>query len=93
MKNGEGCPVRIRGAIYPSIRAAARAVGVHPCTVSRALDEGRVDDLGVVTRKGGHPGTPCWYRGNRYPSVTVAAVAWGVSKAAVSAANRRRRGA
>jgi hypothetical protein len=88
-----GYPVRIRGTVYPSVAAAARAVGVNRVTIDRALDEGWIDDVGILRRKGGHPGTPCLYRGRHYPSVTAAAMACGVSKAAVSAANIRLRSA
>jgi hypothetical protein len=91
MRPRTGYPVRIRGVVYVSMSAAARAMNVHCKTINRALDEGRVDDVGVVRRKGGHPGTPCLYRGRRYPSVTEAAKACGVSKSAVSAANAKQR--
>jgi hypothetical protein len=93
MRHRIGYPVRIRGTVYPSMIAAARAMNVHCKTISRALDEGWIDDVGIVRRKGGHPGTPCVYRGRRYPSVTAAAQACGVSKSAVSAANIKLRSA
>lgn len=93
MRNRKGYPVRIRGTVYPSMVAAARAMNVCSMTIARALDEGWIDDVGILRRKGGHPGTPCVYRGASYPSVTAAAQACGVSKAAVSAANMRRRAA
>ena len=82
-------PVRIRGVDYPSQKAAARALGVHPATVTRALDLGRIDEVGQPVWRGGRPCKPCLYRGRRYPSVTAAAMAHGVSLAAVSKANRR----
>lgn len=88
-----GYPVRIRGTVYPSVAAAARAVGVSRVTIDRALDEGWIDQIGIIRRKGGQPCKPCIYRGERYPSVTAAAEAHGVSKSAVSAANMRRRAA
>lgn len=37
----EGFPVRVRGVIYPSQRAAAKALGVSEKTVRNALDAGR----------------------------------------------------
>lgn len=39
--------VCIRGVSYPSISAAARALGVHTSVVHRALDEGRLDSVGL----------------------------------------------
>lgn len=84
--NPFGCPVKIRGVVYISQRAAALAFGLHPTTISTALDAGRIDEVGLVIRRGGHPGKPCVYRGNPYPSRKAAAVACGVSVAAVSKA-------
>lgn len=40
-------PVRIRGVDYPSIRSAARALGVGVGTVCTALDRGTVDHVGL----------------------------------------------
>lgn len=79
-------PVCIRGVTYISQAAAARALGVAPSAISIALDEGRIDTVGLRLKSGGHPGRPCWYRGKRYPSRTAAARACGVSVAAVSKA-------
>lgn len=79
-------PVRIRGVHYPSQAAAARALGVSGFTISNALDEGRIDRVGLGLTSPGTPGKPCWYRGKRYPSRTAAARACGVSVAAVSKA-------
>ena len=84
--NRTGFPVRIRGITYPSQRAAARALGVCDATVRKALDAGRIDEVGLNIRRGGHPGTPCLYRGKAYPSRAAAAKACGVTKAAVSKA-------
>ena len=88
MAEHNGCPVRIRGNVYVSMAAAARALGVNHRTVARALEEGRIDEVGLRRVR---PGKPCVYRGKAYPSVTDAARACGVSLAAVSKANRRRR--
>ncbi len=84
----KGCPVRIRGVIYPSQAAAARALSLNPLTIANALDAGRVDEVGLGIRRGGHPGKPCIYRGKAYPSRKAAALACGVSIAAVSKAAR-----
>lgn len=84
-------PVRIRGTVYPSKRAAARALGVSTATIENALDGGWIDEVGLGRRKGGGgPKKACVFRGNRYPSMTAAAQACGVSVSAVSMANRRR---
>lgn len=85
------CPVRIRGVVYPSQRSAAKAFGVHPNTIATALDQGRVDEIGIVVRRGGGQiCKPCWYRGAHYPSRKAAALACGVSIAAVSKAAAKR---
>jgi NUMOD1 domain len=76
-------PVMIRQTLYPSIRAAANALGVHERTVSRALDDGRIDEVGLHVRRG-RPAIPCTYKGKEYPSMTAAAKACNVSLAAVS---------
>lgn len=77
--------VIIRGTLYPSQAAAARAMGVHPVTIMKALDEGRIDLIGVV-RLGGQRPKPCVYRGKEYPSRKAAAEACGVRIQAVSMA-------
>lgn len=81
------CPVRIRGVIYISQRAAAAALGLHPRTITKALNDGYIDDVGL--RRGGHPGKPCVYRGKSYPSRDAAAKACGVSRQAVTQAVKR----
>lgn len=90
MRHRTGFPVRIRGVVYPSIAAAARETGVCRATIERALDDGRIDEIGITLRKVGRRCKPCVYRGQSYPSVTAAAAAHGVSKASVSQANKRR---
>ena len=83
-------PIRIRGVLYPSARAAATALGVHWRTVLRALDDGRLDEVGLQRRRG-HPGVACTYRGQSFPSMTAAANACGVTLPAVSKAVRKQR--
>ena len=85
--------IRIRGVVYPSAKAAGKALGVHWNTILRALDDGRIDEVGIVRRIGGRPGTPCTFRGRRYPSMTAAAREHGVTLSAVSMAVRRRKAA
>jgi hypothetical protein len=80
------CPVRIRGVLYPSQRAAARALGVTEKTIRNALDAGRIDDTGLGVRRGGRPGKPCTFLGKRYASMHEAARATGYSVATVSKA-------
>ena len=41
------CPVVIRGVNYPSQSAAARALGVAQTNISKALDLGTVDNVGL----------------------------------------------
>lgn len=82
------CPVRIRGIVYPSQRAAAAALGVTEKTIRNALDAGRIDDTGLGLRRGGRPGKPCTFQGKRYPSMHEAARDTGVSVATVSKAVR-----
>ena len=77
----EGFPVRVRGVVYPSQRAAATALGVAEKTVRNALDAGTIDLVGLLVA--GRPGKPCTYRGAEYPSMTAAAVACGVSEKTV----------
>lgn len=84
-------PVRIRGTVYPSMKAAARALRASTITIDRALDEGWIDEVGLPHRRGGRPCNPCVYRGNRYPSQHAAAKACGVTQSAVSQALRKRR--
>ena len=45
--SGYPVPVTIRGVAYPSQSAAARALGVTPTTVWKALESGRLDTVGV----------------------------------------------
>lgn len=44
-------PVRIRGVVYPSYRAAAEALGVTQSTVSKAVSIGRADSVGLNKAK------------------------------------------
>ena len=80
--SSQACPVRIRGVTYPSQKAAADALGLHPQTITNALNRGYIDQVGL--RRGGNPGKPCFYRGKSYPSRQAAATAWGVSRAFIS---------
>lgn len=45
--NPNACPVRIRGVDYPSMSAAARALGVTHQAVSCAVETGNLDGVGL----------------------------------------------
>lgn len=77
-------PTLIRGQLYPSQTAAARALGVHLSTVNAALNAGTEDRIGLGLQ--GSPGSPCYMNGKRWPSQAAAARALGVTPAAISRA-------
>lgn len=77
------CPVIIRGTLYPSQSAAARALGVAQAVVFRALDRGTADNVGLGRSK------PVTIDGTEYPSVTAAAAALGRAKSTISKRLRR----
>ena len=53
-KNGANKPVKvpIRGVVYPSMSAAARALKVHISTIRGAIDTGRLDTVGLYLKPG-----------------------------------------
>jgi hypothetical protein len=65
------------GARYPSIAEAARAYGVKPQTIARALDRGTLDKIST----GQSRGKPFEYRGVIYASKKACAQAHGVPEA------------
>ena len=69
------CPVRIRGVTYPSLTAAARALGVPIPTVMRALDKGTLETCGLDHFGG-------FINGQYFPTKTAAARAQGVTECA-----------
>lgn len=69
--------VEIRGVIYPSGRAAARALGVCPRTLYTALDQGRTATVGLYG-KAGKP-IPVTIQGKNYPSIAAAGRALGMN--------------
>lgn len=77
-------PTLIRGQLYPSQTAAARALGVHISTINMALQRGTEALVGLGRR--GCPGSPCYMNGKRWPSQRAAARALGVRPAAISRA-------
>lgn len=72
-------PVRIRGVVYPSVKAAAEALGVSPKTVYGAVWRGREDMVGLGV---GKP-MPVTIRGVTYQTARHAAEALGVTVHAV----------
>jgi len=74
-------PLRIRGVDYPSINQAAKALGVGPTTVWRALDEGRLETVGLY-RTHGRP-RPVTIDGVVYPSYRAAVAGTGLTMAVV----------
>lgn len=77
----------IRGVYYPSQTAAARALGVNTCVVTKALERGTINNVG--RGKTGRPGMPVTIRGVTYGSLTDAARAIGVSVTAIIEAKQR----
>jgi len=74
-------PLRIRGVDYPSINQAAKALGVGPTTVWRALDEGRLETVGLY-RTHGRP-RAVTINGVVYPSYRAAVAGTGLTMAVV----------
>lgn len=77
-------PVDIRGKVYPDIKAAAAAVGVHPNTVRRAVKAGTLHRCG--TGAVGVEPMPVRIRGRVYADARAAAAALGVAVGTVRAA-------
>lgn len=69
-------PVEIQGVEYPSVTAAARALGVSRTQICRAIREGKTDKIGMGNEA--HQ-MPTLIRGVLYPSRTAAAQALGRS--------------
>jgi hypothetical protein len=67
-------PCKIRGVLYPSQRAAARALGVIEATVSEALNKGRADTIGLTKRRP----KPIKYGGIQFSSHAECARHFGV---------------
>jgi DNA-binding transcriptional LysR family regulator len=77
----EAAPVRIRGVVYQSSRAAAEALGLSPSAISNALAEGRTETVGLRVPRG--KPRPCRINGVNYPTLTAAAQANGVGVPAI----------
>lgn len=89
--NGMKVPVQIRGVTYPSMAAAARAIGVHCSVVQKALESGRLETVGLRAsqgerRKGNSNArrVPLVAFGASFPSRVQAARALGVDKSTLT---------
>lgn len=79
--------IEIRGVVYPTAQAAARALGVQAQTVRKAAQRGTLDSVGLGLS---HPRPmPVRIRGRVYPSARAAAAALGVSQGAIRQALAR----
>ena len=78
-------PVKIRGVVYPSAKAAGEALGVSPKTIHGAIRRGREDFVGNGT---GNP-MPINVRGVTYADAKEAAQALGVEPCSVHSAITR----
>lgn len=63
-------PVRIRGVVYPSVRAAAEAMGVTTRTIYSHLDNGTIDNAGIGSGHGPKPRRRKGHRHGRVPLST-----------------------
>lgn len=73
-------PINIRGKLYPSVVATARALGVSERNIYKHLDLGTPHLIGLNKKTGPKP---CEIDGVQYPSLTAAAAARGVSVEAI----------
>ena len=71
-------PVKIRGVVYPTQRAAAKALGVSPQTVHHALERGTEDNIGLGRQN--NNARPVTIDGVTYRSRAEAARRLGISK-------------
>jgi molybdenum-dependent DNA-binding transcriptional regulator ModE len=70
-------PITIRGVEYPSRAAAARALGITYESLRRAMQEDRLDTVGLKPRGKNH-GRRVRVDGKRYPSIWAASKATGI---------------
>lgn len=73
MREPQQTVIRIRGVTYPSMKAAAAALGVNKSTIWRALEKGTLETCGLNMCAGTVDGI--WY-----PSKSAAARAHGVNE-------------
>ena len=71
-------PITIRGTTYPSVSAAAKALGVSPDAIRKARAKGTLDKVGLNPR-GRHHGLPVQLGKDVYASIPQAVEATGYS--------------
>lgn len=92
---GVPVPVRIRGVVYPSVNAAAAAVGVKPSTISaQLLRKGHAESAGLGMAAPGRNSIPrnrkpVTIHGTSFPTIKAAADALGLSYTALHQRLRR----
>lgn len=85
MSHPLNCPVTVRGESYPSVKAAAQALGITPASVSSYLGRrGHTDGLGLGAssphrNRTPHHRVPVEIHGCRFETIKAAADALGVS--------------
>lgn len=75
--------IRIRRRVFPTVAAAAAALGVAQSTIYEAIKSGRLDDVGRYKRRGGNRPMPIAIRGRTFVDARTAAAHFGVSRAAI----------
>jgi biotin operon repressor len=83
-------PVRVRGTVFPSLKAAGDALGVSSAAIWLAIEEGREDTVGLHTKA--KLWKPCTINGQTFVSRAAAAAALGVTGPAISTAISAGRG-
>lgn len=74
-------PTDIRGTVYPSMTAAAKALGVCVSVVQKAIDNGTTATVGLYKTQGRPRANT--YLGVSYPSIAAASAATGHSKSKI----------
>lgn len=75
--------IQIRGSVYPSVAAAARALRISEGLVYKALKSGTLDRIGCIKPCGGHRPMPIAIRGQTFVNARAAAKHFGVGVAAI----------
>lgn len=79
------CPIEVRGKVYPSVKSAAKALGIQPASVSSYLTRrGHTRGLGLGFKSPHRNQTarnakPVTIHGHRFDSIKAAATALGLS--------------
>lgn len=76
--------IEVRGAVYPTARAAAQALGVDVKSVARACRSGRLDTLGLGRGRGHR--MPVRIAGRDFAGLGEAAAHFGCTPSAISKA-------